>query len=68
MFLREDLHYVLVRDQLLLVELSEYSFSKGFLDCFKVNLREACEDAVLPVSVSEESMEVRMKCLHPALG
>ena len=27
---------------------------------FKVNLREACEDAVLPVSVSEESMKMRM--------
>jgi hypothetical protein len=32
---------------------SEHPVSKGFLDCFEVYLREACEDDVLPVSISE---------------
>ena len=60
MFLREDLRYVIVRDKLLLVELYEHSFSESFLDSFEVYLREACEDAVLPVSVSEKSVKVWM--------
>jgi hypothetical protein len=60
MVLREDLRYVIVRDELLLVELSEYSYSKSFLDSFEVYFREACEDAVLPVSVSEEPVKVWM--------
>jgi hypothetical protein len=59
-FLREDLRYVIVRDTLLLVELCEYSFSEGILKRLKVYLREACEDAVLPVSVSEKSVKVWM--------
>jgi hypothetical protein len=40
---------------------SEYPFSKGFLDSFEVYLQESGEDAVLPVSVSEESVKMRMK-------
>jgi hypothetical protein len=58
--LREDLHYVIVRDKLLLVELCEDSFSKGLLYSFEVYFREACEDAVFPVSVSKESMKMRV--------
>jgi hypothetical protein len=53
MILRQDLRYVIVRDELLLVELSEYSFSEGLLYSFEVYFREVCEDAVLPVTVSE---------------
>jgi sporulation-control protein spo0M len=54
----------------LLVELREYSFSKSILDSFEVYFREACEDAVLPVSVSEEPVKVWMvvkrftRCLY----
>ena len=44
----------------MLVELSEYPFSEGFLYGFKVYLREVSEDAVLPVSVSEKSVKVWM--------
>jgi hypothetical protein len=36
--LRENLRYVIVSDKLLLVELSEYPFSEGFLYGFKVYL------------------------------
>ena len=60
MILREYLCHVIVRDKLSLVELREYSFSEGFLDSFEGYLREAREYAVVPVSVSEESMQVRM--------
>jgi hypothetical protein len=38
------------------VELSEYPFSNGFLNCFEVYLREPGEDTVFPVSVNEESV------------
>jgi hypothetical protein len=58
--LRENLRYVIVSNKLSLVELREYPFSKGFLDCFKVYLRELGEDAVPPVSVSKEPVQVRM--------
>jgi hypothetical protein len=58
--LRENLCYVVVRDKLSLVKLCECPFGECFLDCFKDNLREPCEDAVVPVSVSEESVKVRM--------
>jgi hypothetical protein len=54
--LREDLHYVIVRDELLLVELSEDTFSECILDSFKVYFLEPGEDAVLPVPVGEESV------------
>jgi hypothetical protein len=64
--LREDLCHVIISDELALMELREYPFSEGILDCFKDNLREPCEDAVLPVSVSEKSMKVRMMlCRKP---
>jgi hypothetical protein len=52
------------------VELREYPFSEGFLDWFEVYLRKPCENTVLPVSVSEESVKVWMIverlacCLH----
>jgi hypothetical protein len=59
--LTEDLCYVIVSDKLSLMKLSEYPFSKRLLDCFKVYLHESCEDAVFPVSVSEESVKMRMK-------
>jgi hypothetical protein len=61
MILREDLCYVIVSDRLSLMKLSEYPFSECFLYCFKVYLQESGEDAVLPVSVSEESVKMRMK-------
>ena len=38
-----------------------YSFSEGFLYGFKVYLSEPCEDSVVPVSVSQESVKMRMK-------
>ena len=60
MILREDLLKVIVSDKLLFVELCEYPFSEGLLDWFEVYLREPSEDAVLPVSVSEKSVKVRM--------
>jgi hypothetical protein len=56
--LRETLRHVIVRDKLSFVELCEYPFSEGFLDSFEVYLREPCEYAVLPLSVSEESVKV----------
>ena len=34
--LRQDLRYVIVRNELLLLELSEYSFSEGFFYSFAV--------------------------------
>ena len=40
------------------MELSEYPFSEGFFNSFEVYFPEAGEDAVFPVSVSEESMKV----------
>jgi hypothetical protein len=55
-----SVRYVIVREKLLFVELSEYSFSKSFLDSFEVYLAEACEDAILPVPVSEEPVKVWM--------
>jgi hypothetical protein len=58
--LREDLRHIIVSNKLSLVELSEYSFSKGFLNCFEVYLRELGEDTVFPVSVSEESVQMWM--------
>ena len=58
--LRKERCYIIVRDKLLLVELCEYSFSKSFLDSFEVYRLEPCEDAILPVSVGEESMKVGM--------
>ena len=60
MILRANLRYVIVRDKLSLVELSEYPFSEGCLDSFKVYLQESGEDAVLPASVSEKSVKVGM--------
>ena len=57
MVLREDLRYIIVSNKLQLVELREDSFSKGLLYGFKVYLRKPGEDAVLPVSVSEESFD-----------
>ena len=59
--LRENLRHVIVRDKLSLVKLCEHPFSEGLLDCYKVYLQESGEDAVLPVSVSEESVKMRMK-------
>jgi hypothetical protein len=51
------------------VKLREDSFSEGLLDCVKVYLSEPCEDAVPPVSVSEESVEMRVivQCLTGSL-
>ncbi len=43
------------------MEPREYPFSEGFLDWFEVYLRKPCENAVLPVSVSKESVEMRME-------
>jgi hypothetical protein len=54
--LREDLRYIIVSDKFSLVKLSEHPFSKGLLYGLKVYLSEPCEDAVPPVSVSEESV------------
>jgi hypothetical protein len=34
--LRENLRHIIVRDELVLVELREYSFSEGCLDSFEV--------------------------------
>jgi hypothetical protein len=59
--LRENLRHVLVSYKLSLVELREYSFSEGCLDCFEVYHPKPREDAVLPVTVSEESVKMRMK-------
>jgi hypothetical protein len=59
--LREDLRYVIISDQFSLVELSEHSFGEGFLNCFEVYLCESGEGAIFPVSVSEESVKMRMK-------
>ena len=42
------------------MELCEYQFSECFLDWFEVYLREPCEDAVVLVSVGEESVKVWM--------
>ena len=61
MILRENLCYVIVRDKLSFVELSEYPFSKRLFDCFEVKLREARGYAVLPVSVRDDSVKVRVK-------
>jgi hypothetical protein len=58
--LREDLRYIIVSNKLQLVELREYPFSEAFLYGYKVYLSEPCEDAVLPVPVSEESVEMRV--------
>jgi hypothetical protein len=44
----------------LLVKLSEDPFSEGVLDGFEVYLSEPCEDAVLPVAVSDDSVKVWM--------
>jgi hypothetical protein len=65
MILREYLCHVIVRDKLSLVELREYSFSECFLYGFKVYLQEPGEDAVVPISVSEKSVQVRVivECL-----
>jgi hypothetical protein len=60
MILRADLRHIIVGDTLLLVRVYEHSFSEGFLDCFKFYLPEPCEDAGLPVSVSERSVKVGM--------
>jgi hypothetical protein len=51
------------------VELREDSFSEGLLDCVKVYLSEPCEDAVPLVSISEESVEMRVmvQCLTGSL-
>jgi hypothetical protein len=67
--LREDLRYIIVSNKLQLVELREYPFSKGLLYGLKVYLSEPCEGAVLPVSVSEESVEMRVivQCLTGSL-
>ena len=43
------------------MELYEYPFSEGLLDCFEVYLCESGEYGIFPVSVSEESVKVRMK-------
>jgi hypothetical protein len=63
--LRENLRHVIISDELSLVELREYPFSEGILDWFKDNLREPCEDAVLPVSVSEKSVKAWMGYFQP---
>ena len=68
MVLRQYLRHGIVSDKLPLVELSEDPFSEGILDCFEVYLREPGEDAILPVAVSEESVQMRMRCVHPARG
>ena len=57
MILREKLRHIIVRDELVLVELREYSFSEGLFYWFEVYLQESGEDAVLPVTVSEESFD-----------
>jgi len=57
MILREDLRHIIVIDKLSLVKLCEHSFSECLLDCLEVYHPEPCEDAVLPVSVSEESFD-----------
>jgi hypothetical protein len=58
--LGEYLRHVIISDKFSLVELSEYSFSEGILGSFKVYFREACEDAIFPVSVSKETVKVRV--------
>ena len=63
-FLRQDLRHVIVSDEVSLMELREYPFSERILDCFKDNLREPCEDAVLPVPVSEKSVLVLARISH----
>ena len=52
------MYYIIVSDEFSLMELSEYPFSEGFFNSFEVYFPEAGEDAVFPVSVSEESMKV----------
>ena len=60
MILRENLRHVIVSDKLSLVKLCEDTVSEGFLHRFEVCLPEPGEDAVLPVSVGEESVQMRM--------
>ena len=52
------------------MELSEHPFSKRLLDSFEFYLQESGEDAVFPVSVSEESVQVGMivKCFPSSLS
>jgi hypothetical protein len=57
MILREDLHYVIIRDKLLLVELSEDPFNKGFFDSFKVFVRNPC---VSPTNTGPRSWRVAL--------
>ena len=68
MILRENLRYVIVSDKLSLVKLCEDTVSEGFLDCFEVYHPKPREDAVLPESVSEESVKMRMKVKSIASG
>ena len=68
MILRENLRHVIVSYKLSLVEVCEYPFSEGCLDSFEVYLQESGEDAVLPESVSEESVKMRMKVKSIASG
>ena len=60
MFLREDLRYDIVSDELLFVELCEHSFPEGLSKHFEVNLWESGKYALSPVAVGKESMKVRM--------
>ena len=68
MVLREYLRYVIISDKLSLVKLCEDTVSEGFLDCFEVYHLKPREDAVLPESVSEESVKMRMKVKRIASG
>ena len=58
--LRQALCHVIVSDELSLVERREHPFSEGFLDSFEVYLSESAESTILPVAVSEESVQVRV--------
>jgi len=40
------------------MEFGESPFCEGFLNCLKIYLRESEEVAIVPVSVSKESLEV----------
>jgi hypothetical protein len=63
--LRENLRYIIIRDKLLLVELSEHPFSEGLFNGFEDYLGEPGECTVFPVAICQESVKVRVRYLQP---
>jgi hypothetical protein len=53
--LRENLRYIIIRDKLLLVELSEHPFSEGLFNGFEGYLSESAEGTVFPVAICQDA-------------